>query len=143
MKPSILAAVATATLLNLSAHAQRVSTANVPPAVRAALQQKYPRANGVSWEREKGNYEANWGGASREDNSVLFTPKGVFVEITVAVPEAKLPAGVAQYIHAHYGNARISEPRKVTDAAGNTRYEAEVRGKDLLFDDKGNFIKID
>jgi hypothetical protein len=29
----------------------------------------------------------------------------------------------------------------VTDAQGRTRYEAEVKGKDLLFDEKGNFIK--
>ena len=92
---------------------------------------------------ENGNYEANWGGVSKEDNSVLFTPAGVFVEQVVAMKVAALPAGVTDYVRAHYAGAKITEAGKVTDAQGRTRYEAEVKGKDLLFDAKGNFIKKD
>ena len=40
------------------------------------LRQKYPEAKNVGWEKENGNYEANWGGKSGEDNSVQFTPSG-------------------------------------------------------------------
>lgn len=123
--------------------AQRVKSSDVPAGVKAALQQKYPSASGVTWEKEKGNYEANWGGASKEDNSVLFTPAAVFIEQVVAMPVAQLPAGAAVYVHAHYPGAKIAEAGKVTDAEGRTRYEAEVKGKDMLFDEKGNFIKFD
>ena len=35
---------------------------NVPAAVRTALSKKYPDASKVGWEKENGNYEANWGG---------------------------------------------------------------------------------
>jgi hypothetical protein len=143
MNRAILSAVATGCLISISAAAQRVKIADVPAAVKTALQQKYPSASGVSWEKEKGNYEANWGGASHEDHSVLFTPAGAFVELVEAMPVAQLPAGVADYVHSHYPGAKITEAGKVTDSEGRTRYEAEVKGKDLLFDEKGNFLKFD
>jgi hypothetical protein len=138
-----LLAVAFGCLISISVLAQRVKSSDVPAGVKAALQQKYPSASAVTWEKEKGNYEANWGGASKEDNSVLFTPAGVFVEQVVAMPVDQLPAGVAVYIHAHYPGAKITDAGKVMDAEGRTRYEAEVKGKDMLFDEKGNFIKFD
>jgi hypothetical protein len=143
MKLSILPAVAIGCLISTAVVAQRVKYADVPQAVKAALLQKYPSASGVTWEKEKGNFEANWGGKSKEDNSVSFTPAGAFVEQVVAIPAGQLPSGVAEYVHAHYAGAKITEAGKVTDAEGRTRYEAEVKGKDLLFDEKGNFIKID
>jgi len=138
-----LSAVAFGCLIGTAAFSQRVRSADVPAAVKTALQQKYPSASGVGWEKEKGNYEANWGGASKEDNSVLFTPAGVFVEQVVAMPVARLPAAVADYVRTHYPGEKIAEAGKVTDAEGRTRYEAEVKGKDLLFDEKGDFIKFD
>src|SRR5579863_5071809 len=143
MNHAFFSAVAMGCLLSISAAAQGVKTADVPAAVKSALQQKYPSASGVSWEREKGNYEANWGGASHEDHSVLYTPAGIFVKQVEAMAVAQLPAAVAVYVHAHYPGAKITEAGKVTDSQGLTRYEAEVKGKDLLFDEKGNFLKID
>jgi hypothetical protein len=123
--------------------AQKLKNTDVPATVKAALQKKYPSAANVTWEKEKGNFEANWGGRSKEDNSVLFTPDGSFVEMVVAIPVNSLPQAVSAYVKKNYQGAKITEAGKVTDAAGETRYEAEVRGKDLLFDEAGNFIKID
>ncbi|HEY8969613.1 MAG TPA: hypothetical protein VIM64_10980, partial [Puia sp.] len=111
--------------------------------VKSALLKKYPTATNVTWEKEKGNFEANWGGRSKEDNSVLFTPDGSFVEVVVAIPVAELPLGVITYIKAHYPGSKITEAGRVTDAKGRISYEAEVKGKDLIFDEKGNFEKID
>jgi len=124
-------------------YAQNVKPANVPTVVKEALAKKYPAAAKVSWEKEKGNYEANWGGTSGEDNSVLFTPAGIFVEIVAAIPVEQLPKAIAPYIKAHYNSAHIKEAGKVTDATGKTTYEAEIKGKDLVFDEAGNFIKED
>ena len=123
--------------------AQKLSATAVPAPVRTALASKYPGAVAVTWEKEKGNYEANWGGRSKEDNSVLFTPDGRFVEQVVAIPVSALPPAVATYVKEHYRGARITEAGKVTDASGQTRYEAEVKGKDLVFDAAGNFLKVD
>jgi len=143
MKKLILPGIFSLFLMTADLMAQRVKSADVPAAVKSALMKKYPSAEGVSWEKEKGNFEANWGGKSKEDNSVVFTPGGSFVEMVVAIPVSGLPAGVAAYVKAHYPGAKITEAGKVTDAQGKISYEAEVKGKDLVFDEQGNFVKVD
>ncbi|HEY4111410.1 PepSY-like domain-containing protein [Puia sp.] len=137
--PGLLALVLTAN----QSFAQKVKSADVPAAVKSALTQKYPAASGVIWEKEKGNFEANWGGKSNEDNSVVFTPAGSFVEQVVAIRVTELPIAIAAYVKKNYPGAKITEAGKVTDAAGKIGYEAEVKGKDLVFDEAGNFIKRD
>ena len=130
-------------LLATVIYAQKLKEADVPKAVKAALAQKYPQAKKVTWEKEKGNYEANWGGKSGEDNSVQFTPTGEFVEIVNAIPVSSLPKPVIDYVKTHYKGARITEAGIVTDAKGKKSYEAEVNKKDILFDEKGNFVKAE
>jgi hypothetical protein len=123
--------------------AQDLKSSAVPSVVKTALAKKYPEAAKVSWEKEKGNYEANWGGKSGEDNSVVFNPSGTFVEIVKAISISELPKSIAPYVAAHYKGAKIKEAGKVTDAAGKTMYEAEIKGSDLIFDENGNFLKKD
>lgn len=123
--------------------AQDLKSSAVPSVVKTALAKKYPEAAKVSWEKEKGNYEANWGGKSGEDTSVQFTPAGAFIEEVNAIPVSQLPANIADYVKTHYKGAKIREAGKVTDAKGTKMFEAEIKGKDLVFDEKGNFIKVD
>jgi hypothetical protein len=139
----IILSVLLATALTGVAHAQKVKNTAVPAAAKVALLKKYPAATKATWEKEKGNYEANWGGKSGEDMSVQFTPDGTFIEQVAAIPVTELPAGVAVYVKQHYKGAKITEAGKVTDAKGILTYEAEVRGNDLVFDEKGTFIKQD
>jgi len=116
---------------------------NVPAVVKKANLEKYPESKTykVTWEKEKGNYEANWGGRSGEDNSVMFKPDGTFIEIVKAIPLSSLPKNIAPYVKEHYNGAKIREAGKVTDATGKTMYEAEIKGGDLIFDENGNFLK--
>ena len=123
--------------------AQDIKAKDVPALVKEAFAKKYPNATKVSWEKEKRNYEANWGGKSGEDTSVQFTPAGAFVEEVDAIAINQLPAAVAPYVKAHYNGAKIKEAGKVTDAAGKHSFEAEIRGKDLIFDESGKFVKKD
>ncbi len=123
--------------------AQDLKEKDVPANVKAAFVKKYPEAKKVSWEKEKGNYEANWGGKSGEDNSAAFTPTANFIEIVVAIPISELPASVAPYITKHYKGMKMIAAGKVTDAAGKRMIEVEIKGKDLIFDEKGVFIKED
>lgn len=125
------------------ANAQDIKSKDVPVVVKSALIKKYPEASKVSWEKEKGNYEANWGGTSGEDNSVQFTPAGDFLNITVAIKVSELPKNVATYVKSHYHDARIREAGEVTDAAGKKMFDAEIKGADLLFDENGNFLRKD
>ncbi|MDB5009583.1 MAG: hypothetical protein JWR67_527 [Mucilaginibacter sp.] len=142
MKKIILSSLMMLTVTGM-AIAQKLKSTAVPAAVKTALSTKYPDATKVTWENEKGNFEANWGGKSGEDMSVEFSPAGTFIEQVVAISPSELPAGVAAYVKQHYKGVKITEAGKVTDAKGTTMYEAEVHGKDLLFDEKGNFLKID
>jgi|SRR6185312_8363979 len=128
-------------LTGSAVNGQDLKNKDVPAVVKSALQKNYPQAKNVSWEKEKGNYEANWGGKSGEDNSVQFTPAGAFIEIVRAIPVTDLPKSAIDYIHKNYRGAKITEAGKVTDALGKLSYEAEVHGKDILFDENGNFLK--
>jgi hypothetical protein len=143
MKKKLLFAFGMVALSIIQLKAQDLKTKDVPQIVKTALTAKYPEATKVSWEKEKGNYEANWGGKSGEDNSATFTPAGAFVEIVKAIKVSQLPASIAPYVAEHYKGAKIKEAGIVTDAAGKIMYEAEIKGEDLIFDEKGNFIKKD
>lgn len=142
MKKIILLTI-TAALLGTGAIAKATNGLEVPAAVKHCLAKKYPNAKKVTWEKEKGNFEANWGGKSGEDTSVTFTPKGEFVEEVDAMPVTQLPAAVFEYIKTNYKGAKVKEAGRVTNAAGKKMFEAEIKGKDLLFDENGKFIKID
>jgi hypothetical protein len=113
---------------------------SVPVAVKSAFLAKYPEAKLITWEKEKGNYEANWGGRSGEDHSVLFTPSGDFIQIVDAVSIGTLPAPITSYIHSHFSGAIIKEAGRVTDAKGRQNYEVEIKGRDLLFDLDGKYL---
>ncbi|HEV8079538.1 MAG TPA: hypothetical protein VGP43_02415 [Chitinophagaceae bacterium] len=113
----------------------------VPTAVKTAFIKKYRAATKVTWEKEKGNYEANWGGKSGEDHSVMFTPSGIFVESVEAISISSLPKSIPVYISRNYNGAHIIEAGKLTDAAGNKMYDVEIKGKALLFDLNGKFLK--
>lgn len=139
MKRKSLMMLAAAVVLSGAAMAQKVK--NVPAAVAAALKAKYPQATGVTWEKGKGNFEANWGGKSGEDMSVMFTPAGAFVEQVEAIPPSALPSSAIAYLKSHYAGKKVSEAGKVTDAAGKITFEAEVKGLEVVFDEKGAFIK--
>jgi hypothetical protein len=127
----------------LSALGQDLKTKEVPTAVQEAFKKKYAPTSKVSWEKEKGNYEANWGGKSGEDNSAMFSPAGDFIEIVNVMKISDLPQSVFQYVKSHYKGSKIKEAGRVTDAAGKKMYEAEIKGGDLIFDKSGNFIKKD
>ncbi len=132
-----------ATATSVSVNAQDVKSGNVPASVKSALLKKYPAAKNATWEKEKKNFEANWGGKSGEENSVQFTPSGKFIEIVKAILVSELPKPVSAYVNQHYKGAKIAEAGKVTDAEGKIFYEAEVNRKDIIFDENGNFVKAE
>jgi hypothetical protein len=143
MKKLIFSAFLLPATITSIAVAQDLKEKDVPATVKTAFAEKYPNAKKVNWEKEKGNYEANWGGKSGEDSSVTFTPSANFVEIVVAIPVSQLPQSVSSYVKEYYKTAKISEAGKVTDAAGKHMFEVEIKGKDLIFDENGVFIKED
>ncbi|MCW3110694.1 MAG: hypothetical protein JWQ09_5200 [Segetibacter sp.] len=125
--------------ISLTASAQKLDASKVPASVKKTFAKQFPGAAG-KWEIEKGNYEA---GFNYQGNtmSALFEANGTMTESEIAIKESELPAPVTAYIKTHHNGAKIKEAAKITKAAGEINYEAEVTGKDLLFDANGNFLK--
>jgi ABC-type transporter MlaC component len=138
MKKLILMMVA-AMITSLS-FAQKMQDKDVPAAVKTSFQKLYPNLKDVKWEKEKEHYEASFD-LNKVDNSVLFDAKGNVVETEVEIELNKLPNGVMEYVKQHYAGSSVKEAAKITDAKGTVTYEAEMKGKDLLFDSNGKFIK--
>jgi hypothetical protein len=126
--------------VSATAFSQDLKAKDIPAPVKETLSKKFPAAAKVSWELEKGNYEANWGGKSGEDHSAQFTPSGVFIEIVDNVPVSSLPTVVTSYVSKHY-NTPIREAGKLTDTQGKCSYEVEIKGKALAFGLDGKFEK--
>lgn len=142
-----LSVLLVSSFLTIGAYAQDLKTSSVPDVVRDAFLKKFPQSNEykVTWEKEKGNYEGNWGGKSGENNSVKMTPDGTFIEIVKAIPSTKLPAKALAYLKKTMPKSKILEAGLVTDAKGTVTYEAELKGqkKEVVFDKDGNYMKRD
>ena len=54
---------------------------------------------------------------------------------------SSLPQGVMEYVKKNYKENEVKEATKITDENDTITYEVEVKGLDLIFDSKGNFIK--
>lgn len=52
-----------------------------------------------------------------------------------------LPATVLAYVKERYKGKTIKEGAKITTADSTVNYEAEVDGKDVIFDTNGKFLK--
>jgi hypothetical protein len=113
---------------------------NIPTPVKNAFQQKFPNVQKVKWDKEKNNYEASFQ-INKVDNSLLFDANGNLLETEVEIQINQLPKGIANYINSNYKGQKIKEGAKIVDAKGTVTFEAEIKGKDLVFDSKGTFIK--
>lgn len=122
------------------ANAQKVSDKEVPTAVKTTLQKNYPNAKELKWEKENGNYEAEFE-VGETDYSLLIDVSGNILEIEIEIKVDALPAKAKEYVSKNYAGQKIKEAAKIIDNKGVVTYEAEIKGKDLIFDSNGNFIK--
>ena len=127
-------------LVSTQAMAQKINASKVPTAVKATFSQNFPSVKDMKWEKEKGNYEANFKDGVNK-MSATFTPSGNLMETEKDIAINSLPANAAQYIKSHYSGASIKEAAELTMPDGTTRYEAEVKGMDVIFDNTGTFMK--
>ncbi len=125
--------------ISFSASAQQLAAAKVPAAAKASFAKKYPGVT-AKWEKENGKYEVNF---KQHGNamSVLMDDKGSISETEMDVKVNELPPAILAYVKEHYKGKAIKEGAKITKADGTVNYEAEVAGKDVIFDASGKFIK--
>lgn len=120
--------------------AQNSSAKKVPVVVKAAFEKQFPGADNVKWEKEGSNFEAGFD-LNKKENSAVFDAQGNLLEAEVEMEVSQLPTVVQTYMKEHYQGMKVKEAAVITDAGGIVTYEAEIKGKDVLFDSKGNFIK--
>ena len=125
-------------LMSLAVFAQKTDKTKVPDVVISAFEKQYPGIK-AKWEKEGAGYEVSFK-KDGSDMSVIITEGGTIVETESDIDVTALPAGVRSYIKAHYRAEKILEAAKIIDQNGTLTYEAEIKGKDLLFDARGKFL---
>lgn len=113
---------------------------DAPEAVKASFTKLYPSVTKVKWGKEEANFEAEFE-MNKTEMSCLFDDAGNLLETETEIAITALPKSVSDYVAKNYAGQKIKEASKIIDSKKTTTYEAEVKEGDLIFDDKGNFIK--
>ena len=114
---------------------------NVPAPVKAAFQKSFPGITVTKWDKEDDGYEANFA-KDGKTMSATFDASGDWKETETDIKVSELPAAILTYVKENYKAEKIKEAA-ITETAKGKMYEAEVKGKDLLFDMQGKFVKAE
>ena len=120
--------------------AQKLKKNEIPLKVKTAFENKYPTLKVKKWEKENMNYEASFE-IKEKECSLLIDTTGKILETELEIEMNSLPENMKEYLSKNYPKQKINETAKITDSKGTITYEAEIKGKDLIFDVNGNFIK--
>ncbi len=134
----VAASITTASFAQKNEKDEKNENVNVPAAVKQAFQKQYPGTK-AEWDNEDGKYEAGFKYNGHE-MSVLYNANGSVEETEMEIPVSQLPAAATSYLTEHK-MGKIGEAAKITKANGEVNYEAEVKGKDVIFDAAGKFLK--
>lgn len=142
MKKTLLPALLAT--LSFAALAQTLKPTQVPAAVKATFQAKFPTVKTNTWEKEGDKYEAGFK-LNGNTMSALLTPTGELVETETDMSPAKLPAAVRTKLASNYKTYKVNEAATIVRADGSTVYEAEVarggKAQDVLFNADGTLAK--
>ena len=126
------------TVVTISVSAQKVSESKVPEAVKTVFTKGYPGTAG-KWVKEDGNYEVSFDKDTKK-MTLVISPTGSLVQTEYAITSAELPKGAVDYLAEHAKGVKINEMAHILKPNGDIQYEAEVKGKDILFDKDGKFL---
>lgn len=127
------------TITGLQVSAQKMDVAKVPATVKATFTKTYPNAT-AKWEMEDKNYEAAFK-QDGKDITVVIDAKGQLLETETGIKMNELPKAATDYLAKRYKGKKITETAMIKKANGDINYEAEVNKVDVIFDNKGNFLK--
>ena len=118
---------------------QDIPENKVPSVVVNALAEAFPTATDVEWEKQNGNFEAEFDSAST-DYTVLLNATGAIVEAKHEITVAELPEAVQNAISVNYKDQQPDEV-DLLEKDGQTFYQVELDGKvketKLVFDAAG------
>ncbi len=123
---------------SLMACTKKMTTAKVPQNVQQSFTQKFPGATDAEWEQESnGEFEVAFKGTDGR-HTANFSATGTWMETETEIPVEKLPAAAKTYL----AGKKIKEAAQLQMADGSTVYEAEVSGTDYLFNEAGQFLRV-
>ena len=125
-------------LFTITVNAQQKS--KISDAAKTAFAKAFPTATNVKWDKEDADYEVDFVSAGKK-MSAIYDTKGNLKETEQTIAATELPSPIMPYFNEHYKNVTIKETAKITKASGEVNYEIGIKGKDLLFDASGKFIK--
>jgi hypothetical protein len=128
------------TLFSIKSFGQHIPASRVPPSVSAVFSSHFQSVGSVKWEKEKGNYEANFTQNGKK-MAALISTQGQLLETETSIAISDLPAPVPGYVAKNCKGHKIKEAASIIMANGDQNYEAQVDGMDLIFDARGNFLK--
>jgi len=126
------------TVATIGVNAQKVSESKVPEAVKTVFTKAYPATEG-KWVKEDGNYEVSFDKDTKK-MTLVIAPKGTLVQTEYAITAAELPKAAKEYLETNAKGVKIKEMAHILKPNGEVEYEAEVKGKDVLFDKDGKFL---
>jgi len=112
----------------------------IPAAVKSAFSAKYPTAKALKWDKEGANYEANFK-LNGVKNAVVFDQNGNILQSEEAISISELSTTITDYMKAHYPKHHIKGAARITTPQMVTTYEVELPGKDVIFSDKGAYLR--
>lgn len=116
------------------------SIAQTPPsAVTASFVKQFPNTTVKKWDKEGGKWEANFAKEGKT-MSATFTANGTLEETETDIKIGELPSAIINWVKTNRKGESIKEAA-VIERGNQKLYEAEVAGKDLLFDTDSKFVK--
>ncbi|GAB3861062.1 hypothetical protein GCM10028822_39960 [Hymenobacter terrigena] len=140
--------------------AQKISATQVPAAVRATFETRFPAVKAITWKKERQQvrsayeyethndfqardafltqevYEASFR-LTGQEMSVLITSAGLLQEMETEMATNQLPAAVLASLARDFNTCQVREAATIVKADGSTLYEAEIaragKKQDVLF----------
>ena len=134
-----LFSIGLALIAAITLNAQKnIASSLVPAPAKAAFAKAHPNVIG-KWEKEDGNYEVSFKEGGR-NMSCVIDKSGSIEETETEIAVTELPAPVTAYLATHYKGIAVKEAASIVKKDGKTVYEAEIKGKDILFDSQGHLV---
>jgi hypothetical protein len=133
--------------VGLRSQDQKVSSRDVPEAVRTAFAKSYPKAKVGNWDKEikdgKVVYEAEGVTDGKTSRNVMYSADGTVVQIEETMPVADLPASIIGTISKQYPKAAIQSAEKRTHAE-TVEYVLKLKdatAKTVVVDSDGKILR--
>lgn len=118
-----------------------IAQKNIPAATKAAFAKAFNNVTDIKWEKEEKNYEVSFMQSGNKMSAVI-DEKGKVLETETELKVSSLMPQIISYMKVNFKGKELVGAAKIIYADGSLNYEAAIKGKDILFDSNGKFLKV-